>query len=61
MVKIGPHTQYRDGAHLSPAHTGRENNSSLSIDFVLQDGASLLIPSRSKQKNAYKLLCGGMH
>lgn len=32
---------YRDRAQLSPTHTGGENNSSLSADFVLCEGACL--------------------
>lgn len=41
---------YRDRAQLSPAHT--ENNSSLSIDFVLREGASLSILSAGKQQKS---------
>ena len=40
----------RDRAQLSPACTGGESDSSLRIDFVLHKGASLSIPSASKQQ-----------
>lgn len=50
--ELGSTTAYRDGVQLSPAHTSGENNSSLSIDFVLHEGASFSLLSGSKQERS---------